>query len=241
MDEDLHNVRIRAKRARYAAEAAAPVWGKPARKLASAVAGVQTVLGDLQDAVVTDAWLRRVSDDQVSVAEAFVAGELVGHAAHRDGREPRRVPRGMGEGVGAQAPFVAALVPEVRAAGGVVSRHGGKDIMVIHRPKYDDWSLPKGKAENGESDEDCAVREVAEETGFVCTLGHELPTIRYVDRRGRFKEVRYWAMEPVSGELQKGNDEVDVVKWVSVAQAYELLSYVHDREVVAAWAAERDR
>jgi 8-oxo-dGTP diphosphatase len=136
---------------------------------------------------------------------------------------------------------VAALIPEVRAAGGVVSRHGGKDLLVVHRPKYDDWSLPKGKAENGESDEDCAVREVEEETGFLCALGNELPTIRYVDRKGRFKEVRYWAMEPLSGELQEGNDEVDVVKWVSVTQAFERLSYVHDREVVAAWAAEQGR
>lgn len=75
VDEDLHNVRIRAKRARYAAEAAEPVWGKPARQLASAVAGVQTVLGDLQDAVVTEEWLRR--SGRASIAQAFVAGELV--------------------------------------------------------------------------------------------------------------------------------------------------------------------
>lgn len=144
----------------------------------------------------------------------------------------------MEEGVVAQAPFVASLTPEVRAAGGVVSRHGGRDVIVIHRPKYDDWSLPKGKLEQGETDEDCAVREVEEETGLRCSLGSELPTIRYVDRKGRFKEVRYWSMEPDSGVLQDGNDEVDEVRWVSLAQAYELLSYVHDREVVAAWAAE---
>jgi 8-oxo-dGTP diphosphatase len=133
---------------------------------------------------------------------------------------------------------VAALTPEVRAAGGVVSRYGARDVIVIHRPKYDDWSLPKGKTEEGESDEECAVREVEEETGLRCKLGAELPTIRYVDRRGRFKEVRYWAMEPFDGELHSGNDEVDQVRWVSLAQAYELLSYVHDREVVAAWAAD---
>jgi CHAD domain-containing protein len=74
-DDELHNVRIRAKRARYAAEAAEPVWGKRARKLASAMAGVQTVLGDLQDAVVTEQWLRR--SGRASVAQSFVAGELV--------------------------------------------------------------------------------------------------------------------------------------------------------------------
>jgi 8-oxo-dGTP pyrophosphatase MutT (NUDIX family) len=143
----------------------------------------------------------------------------------------------MEEGGGAEAPIVAALVPEVRAAGGVVSRYGGTDVIVIHRPKYDDWSLPKGKAEEGESDEACAVREVEEETGLRCTLGEELPTIRYRDRKGRFKEVRYWAMEPVSGDIQEGNDEVDEVLWVPPARAFELLSYVHDREVVAAWAS----
>ncbi|HZN15028.1 MAG TPA: CYTH and CHAD domain-containing protein [Acidimicrobiales bacterium] len=76
IDDDLHNIRIRSKRARYAAEAAEPVWGKPARRLASAVAGVQTVLGDLQDAVVTEQWLRR--SGRASVAQSFLAGELVG-------------------------------------------------------------------------------------------------------------------------------------------------------------------
>jgi 8-oxo-dGTP diphosphatase len=136
---------------------------------------------------------------------------------------------------------VAALIPEVRAAGGVVSRPGGKEVIVIHRPKYDDWTLPKGKAESGEPDEDCAVREVEEETGLLCRLGDELPTIRYRDRKGRFKEVRYWAMEPLSGELQDGNDEVDEVRWVGVDKAYDMLSYVHDREVVAAWAAAREK
>lgn len=143
----------------------------------------------------------------------------------------------MEQGVVAQASIVASLTPEVRAAGGVVSRYGGKDVIVIHRPKYDDWSLPKGKKETGESDEECAVREVEEETGLLCELGEELPTIRYRDRKGRFKEVRYWAMEPQSGDLQEGNDEVDEVRWVPLARAFELLSYVHDREVVAAWAS----
>jgi 8-oxo-dGTP diphosphatase len=138
----------------------------------------------------------------------------------------------------AEASIVAALTPEVRAAGGVVSRYGGRDVIIIHRPKYDDWTLPKGKAEAGESDEDCAVREVEEETGLRCELGRELPTIRYRDRKDRLKEVRYWAMEPTSGEVQEGNDEVDEVRWVPLARAYEMLSYVHDHEVVAAWAAD---
>jgi CHAD domain-containing protein len=74
-DEELHNVRIRAKRARYAAEAARPVWGKPAKRLASAMADVQSVLGDLQDAAVAEQWLRRAG--RASVAQSFLAGELV--------------------------------------------------------------------------------------------------------------------------------------------------------------------
>ncbi len=143
----------------------------------------------------------------------------------------------MEAGVSAEASIVAALIPEVRAAGGVVGRNGGREVIVIHRPKYDDWTLPKGKAEDGETDEDCAVREVEEETGLLCHLSDELPTISYRDRKDRLKEVRYWSMEPLSGSLQEGNDEVDEVRWVSLARAYELLSYGRDREVVAAWAA----
>jgi 8-oxo-dGTP diphosphatase len=134
---------------------------------------------------------------------------------------------------------VAALIPEVRAAGGVVGRSGRREpeVLVIHRPKYDDWTLPKGKTEPGESDEECAIREVEEETGLRCKLGEELPMIRYRDRKDRLKEVRYWAMEPLSGSLQEGNDEVDEVRWLPIDDALELLSYVHDREVVAAWVA----
>jgi 8-oxo-dGTP diphosphatase len=144
----------------------------------------------------------------------------------------------MGRRVGTEAPGLAALIPQVRAAGGVVSR-APREIIVIHRPKYDDWTLPKGKAESDETDEDCAVREVEEETGFLCELGAELPTVRYRDRKDRFKEVRYWAMKPVSGEVQPGNDEVDEVRWLSVEDALKLLTHIHDREVVAAWAAAR--
>lgn len=126
---------------------------------------------------------------------------------------------------------------EVRAAGGVVAgrdREGRVAVLLVHRPRYDDWSLPKGKCDPGESDEDCARREVEEETGLRCTLGAELPSTHYVDRRGRTKQVRYWAMT-VEGGTFAPNDEVDEVRWLAPADAADLLSYPHDAAVVRAW------
>ena len=84
---------------------------------------------------------------------------------------------------------------EIRASGGLVVRDGR--VLVVHRPEYDDWTFPKGKAEPGESDEACAVREVEEETGLRCELGEELPTTHTPDTRGRPKRVRWWRMRPV--------------------------------------------
>ncbi len=115
----------------------------------------------------------------------------------------------------------------VRAAGGVVRRDGSADVLVVHRPRYDDWSFPKGKVEPGETDEDCAVREVEEETGLRCELGDELPSTEYMDSRGRPKRVRYWLMRPVEGELACRN-EVDEARWVSPADARGLLTYQRD-------------
>ena len=117
----------------------------------------------------------------------------------------------------------------IRAAGGVVLRQG--EIVVVHRPKYDDWTLPKGKAEPGESDEDCAIREVEEEAGLRCELVQELTTVFYDDPRGRPKQVRYWLMRPVSGDLRPAH-EIDDARWVPVAEAGRVLSYERDREVL---------
>ena len=111
---------------------------------------------------------------------------------------------------------------------------GGSEILVAHRPRYDDWSLPKGKLEKGESDEACALREVEEETGFRCTLGPELDAANYVDGEGRAKTVRYWAMQVEGGEFA-ANDEVDEARWVSPAHAAGLLSYEVDRRVVVSF------
>jgi 8-oxo-dGTP diphosphatase len=113
----------------------------------------------------------------------------------------------------------------VRAAGGLVVRDG--EILLVHRPRYDDWTFPKGKAEDGETDEDCALREVLEETGLQCRLGAEAGVTEYVDSKDRPKRVRWWLMEPVQGDFVP-NDEVDEVRWVEPATAAELLSYGRD-------------
>jgi 8-oxo-dGTP diphosphatase len=118
--------------------------------------------------------------------------------------------------------------PEVRAAGGVVRRDGR--IAVVHRPRYDDWSLPKGKLDPGETWEEAALREVREETGLECALGAELSSTRYHDRKGRSKLVRYWLMEPVGGEFAP-NDETDELRWLTPAEAAALLTYPRDKEL----------
>ena len=123
---------------------------------------------------------------------------------------------------------------EIRAAGGVVMRDSkkGPKLALVHRPRYDDWSLPKGKLEKGESFEEGALREVEEETGLSCELGRELSPVRYRDRKGRSKVVRYWEMRPLKGEFEV-NDEVDELRWVSPNKAGKLLDYEHDRVLVA--------
>ena len=105
-------------------------------------------------------------------------------------------------------------------------------MLVVHRPAYDDWTFPKGKLEPGELEQDAAVREVEEETGLRCRLDAELATTRYRDGRGRAKTVRYWLMTPVGGRLEAAN-EVDDVRFVSFAEAGELLTYARDVDLVA--------
>ena len=126
---------------------------------------------------------------------------------------------------------------EVRAAGGVVWRAGpaGLEVLVVHRPRYDDWSLPKGKVDPGETDEACALREVLEETGVRCRLGEELPGARYHDRYGRPKAVRYWTMEPEGDgpAVSQMPHEVDGVRWMPAGEAAGTLTYERDRQLVA--------
>jgi 8-oxo-dGTP diphosphatase len=123
----------------------------------------------------------------------------------------------------------------VRAAGGVVHRtrdDGATEVLVVHRPKYDDWTLPKGKLEPGESVEDAATREVWEETGYRTEIERRIGETAYRDRKGRPKRVTYYALRPIDGAFEP-NDEVDEVRWVTLDEAKRVLSYEHDRDLAA--------
>jgi 8-oxo-dGTP diphosphatase len=120
---------------------------------------------------------------------------------------------------------------QVRAAGGLVVDDRSR-VAVVHRPRYDDWSLPKGKLQAGESWEDAALREVEEECGVRCTLGEPLPSDSYMDNKGRPKTVRWWRMTPVEDLGFTPDDEVDELRWLARDEAMDLLSYAHDRSLV---------
>lgn len=134
----------------------------------------------------------------------------------------------------------------VRAAGGVVWRPGANDgdeveLMVVHRPKYDDWTFPKGKVDPGETDEQAALREVDEETGLRCRLGVELPPVHYPmgppgSGWGR-KQVRYWEMTVVSATPREPDSEVDATAWLAAGDVEVRLTYERDRTVLASLLA----
>ena len=151
------------------------------------------------------------------------------------------------EGIEKEAPVMALLGrwrarARVRAAGGALWRRrpdGDLEVLLVHRPRYDDWSLPKGKCEEGEDDVACALREVAEETGLTCEIGPELPSQRYRDAKGRDKVVRYWAMEAVAGDGRLEH-EIDEVVWLPLEAARGKLTYERDAEVLDALPAALD-
>jgi 8-oxo-dGTP diphosphatase len=114
--------------------------------------------------------------------------------------------------------------------------------MIVHRPRYDDWTFPKGKLEGSESFEEAAQREVLEESGWSCDLGPELEPSRYTDDKGREKLVRWWEMWARERGPWEPNDEVDDVLWVPLSEVGPLLTYESDRKLAAAvYAAGRTR
>ena len=124
----------------------------------------------------------------------------------------------------------------VQAAGGIVLRPVGAgrfEVAVVHRPDRDDWSLPKGKLDPGESYEDCALREVLEETGYRCRLLNFVGFTEYRDRRNRQKVVGYWTMEVLDGEFAVSR-EVDSLQWLDLEVATHALTYERDRELLVA-------
>lgn len=124
----------------------------------------------------------------------------------------------------------------VRAAGGLVIRRGADGavrVVLVHRPRYDDWSFPKGKQRRGEALLATALREVREETGLLCMAETVLGVTEYFDRRDRPKLVRYWAMNAVGGSFEP-NNEVDSMAWVRPQEAVLRLSHEHDIELLGA-------
>lgn len=124
----------------------------------------------------------------------------------------------------------------VLAAGGVVTRPGvaGPEVLLLHRPRYGDWSLPKGKSDPGETPAETARREILEETGCACAVGAEVAVVEYVDDRGRPKQVRFFAAVVEVEHPFVPNDEVDEIRWCPVAEALALVTRPTDRDVIVA-------
>lgn len=123
--------------------------------------------------------------------------------------------------------------PSIFAAGAVLWRPDGESeplVAVVHRPRYDDWSLPKGKVDPGETEPVTAVREIEEETGYACELGRRLASVSYPIANGT-KKVQYWAARALGGDFT-ANSEVDELEWLPVELAMKRLQYPDDRKVL---------
>jgi 8-oxo-dGTP diphosphatase len=128
----------------------------------------------------------------------------------------------------------------VRAAGGLVIRRGTDDavrVVLVHCPRYDDWSFPKGRQGRGETLLAAALREVRDKTGFLCVAQASVGVTEYLDRAARPKLVRYWVMNRVNGAFVP-NDEVDAIAWLRPSEAIVRLSHDHDRRLLSGSVAQ---
>jgi 8-oxo-(d)GTP phosphatase len=132
----------------------------------------------------------------------------------------------------------------VHAAGGVVLRGVGDEleVLIVHRRRRADWSLPKGKLDPGELHRDAAVREVEEETGVLAEPLEELPALSYVLGNGDRKTIRWWRMRPVAGDPadRRADQEVDVARWLPIPDAMQHLTYRTDRDLLRGTLASLD-
>jgi 8-oxo-dGTP pyrophosphatase MutT (NUDIX family) len=165
---------------------------------------------------------------------------LASHHGHTDRPNCHRLGLSGGYGHPVAEPSVTAIEVDERpselvlAAGGLLMRPIGPEsveIAIVHRPIRDDWSFPKGKAESRETLTECALREVQEETGLGCRIVSFVGTTAYRDRKDRPKIVAYWAMTPEEGAFRT-SQEVDEMRWVSLAEAAEALTYERDRDLL---------
>ena len=245
-DQTYHAARIGAKNLRYAAEAIGPFVARRAgrvRDIAAAATDVQDLLGAHQDALVMQQQVRETMEvHRKDAVFAFAAGRYAERldARRRDLRagypEVRDQLLKRDEAMGRRV-----SEGTIRAAGGVLWRTAADadgpaaiEVAIIHRPRYDDWSLPKGKLAAGEREVDGAIREVLEETGYHVRLGRSLGETRYlkVDSAvGRQKVVRWWAMEAASGGFGPTR-EVDELRWLTLGEAHDLMTRDMDRDVL---------
>lgn len=133
---------------------------------------------------------------------------------------------------------------DVVAAGAVITRRGGREVLLVHRPKYDDWSFPKGKQDPGEHVLATATREVWEETGLTVHLGRPLPPQFYEISADRSKVVNYWVArldKRGADSVFVPNSEVDELRWMPVAAAAQRLSYLDDAEILEAFRSQPKR
>jgi len=126
-------------------------------------------------------------------------------------------------------PFLVDDKEIVRSAGGIVTRDHPLEILLVHNAKHNEWTLPKGHVEEGESLEETALREVLEESACLCSLGEKLATLRYLDRSGKPKEVHFWKMDLVESRRFTANDEIDDIRWLAFAKAKRTLTFKTDK------------